>query len=37
MARRSSQKRRSDPNAPKKVQAPWRMFFSENREEVAVR
>jgi hypothetical protein len=37
MARRSNQKRRSDPNAPKKASAPWRLFFSENREEVTVR
>jgi hypothetical protein len=37
MARRSSQKRRNDPNAPKQKMGAWHMFFSDNREEVAVR
>ncbi|CAF1223420.1 unnamed protein product [Rotaria sordida] len=34
MARRSSQKRRRDPNAPKRGKTAWQMFFSDNREEV---
>ncbi len=37
MARRSSQKRRHDPNAPKQKMGAWHMFFSDNREEVTVR
>jgi hypothetical protein len=36
MARRSNQKRRRDPNAPKRNQAAWELFFSEHREEVQV-
>lgn len=36
MARRSSQKPRRDPNAPKKYKTAWRLFFSENLEEVKV-
>ncbi len=37
MARRSSQKRRGDPNAPKRTKTAWQMFYSENRDEVKVR
>ena len=37
MARRSNQKRRRDPNAPKKALSAWRIFFNENREELTVR
>jgi len=37
MARRSSQKSRRDPNAPKQKMGAWHMFFSDNREEVTVR
>jgi hypothetical protein len=39
MARRksqSSQKRRVDPNAPKKGKSAWHMFSSDNREDVKV-
>jgi len=36
MARRSNQKRRRDPNAPKRNLAAWELFFSEHREGVQV-
>lgn len=37
MARRSSQKSRRDPNAPKQKMGAWHTFFSDHREEVTVR
>jgi hypothetical protein len=36
MARRSSQKRRRDPNQPKRGKSAYQAFSSDNREDVKV-